>query len=79
MKTLNIFGIDYDVVYCDNPADVDLYKRKSLHGQVDTWTRTIRIYAKDKKEADLFESLERLFNFNITSLSRSIDVLSLSI
>ena len=41
---VNILGIAYSIEYVDNPSDVDINKRKSLWGQIDYWTRTIRIY-----------------------------------
>jgi len=43
-KNLTILGKSYTIEYCDNPANVDINKRESLWGQVDYWTRTIRIY-----------------------------------
>ena len=39
---VNILGVDYTIEYTDRPSDVDMYKRESLWGQVDFWTRTIR-------------------------------------
>ena len=44
-QNVNIFGKQYSIVYYDKPSDVDIYGRKSLWGQVDYWTHTIRIYA----------------------------------
>ena len=43
-QMINIAGIEYKVVYVDKPSDVDVFKRSSLWGQCDFWTRTIRIY-----------------------------------
>ena len=34
----------YSIEYVDNPSKVDIFNRKSLWGQIDFWTRTIRIY-----------------------------------
>lgn len=34
----------YKIEYCEKPSDVDIFKRESLWGQVDYWTRTIRVY-----------------------------------
>jgi len=54
---VNILGKTYSIQYVDNPADVDLYRRKSLWGQIDYWTRTIRIYDKERTPADLLETV----------------------
>jgi len=35
----------------------DIYKRDSLWGQIDYWTRTIRIYDNDRRLEDIFHSL----------------------
>jgi hypothetical protein len=40
-----------------NPADVDIAKRQSLWGQIDYWTRTIRIYDNDSKSEDILQTL----------------------
>lgn len=34
----------YSIEYVDNPSKVDIFNRKSLWGQIDYWTRSIRIY-----------------------------------
>jgi hypothetical protein len=56
-EAVNVLGIEYRVIYCDNPADVDVYKRKSLWGQIDPWTRTIRIYRNGRPVHDLWYTL----------------------
>ena len=56
-KTVNILGVEYKIEYCDNPAEVDLYKRQSLWGQIDYWTRTIRVYRKDRTAEDIWQTL----------------------
>jgi len=43
-KSLKILGIKYTLEYCGSPSDVDIFKRESLWGQIDYWTRTIRVY-----------------------------------
>lgn len=55
---INILGTDYSVTYVDKPSDVDLYHRESLWGQIDFWTRSIRIY-DDGRRADneIFENI----------------------
>ena len=42
--SIDILGIRYSVEYLEKPSDVDIHKRESLWGQVDFWTRSIRIY-----------------------------------
>lgn len=43
-NSVNVLGVEYKIEYVDRPSDVDIFKRASLFGQVDFWTRTIRIY-----------------------------------
>lgn len=57
MTEINILGRKYKIEYVDKPSDVDIYKRESLWGQIDYWTRTIRIYANDRTKEDIFETL----------------------
>ena len=54
---INILGKTYSVEYVSNPVEVDIYKRESLWGQIDYWTRTIRIYDNGRQTEDLFETL----------------------
>ena len=42
--SIDILGIRYSVEYLEKPSDVDIHKRSALWGQVDFWTRSIRIY-----------------------------------
>ncbi len=56
-KQINIMGIPYQVSYVDNPAEVDIYKRESLWGQIDYWTKTIRIYDHGRGEVDIWDSI----------------------
>ncbi len=44
---INLLGKVYTISYVDKPSDVDIFKRSSLWGQIDYWTKTIRIYKKD--------------------------------
>ena len=53
-NNVNILGIDYKITYCDKPSEVDVYKRDSLWGQIDYWTRTIRVYDNGRSEEDIF-------------------------
>jgi hypothetical protein len=54
---VNILGVIYSIQYVDNPTDVDMYKRQALWGQIDFWTRTIRIYDAGRKIEDIFQSI----------------------
>jgi len=54
---VKILGKEYTVTYCDNPGEVDPYRRRSLWGHVDYWTRSIRIYDNHFSESDIIQSL----------------------
>ena len=56
-SSVNIFGREYKIEYVDRPSDVDIYKRESLWGQIDYWTRTIRIYDNGRNLEDIFETI----------------------
>lgn len=56
-KAVNIVGIEYAITYKDKPSDVDLYGRKSLWGEIDYWTRTIRVYDGGRSEVDIWETI----------------------
>ena len=56
-EKLNIMGIEYKIQYVDKPSDVDIYKRESLWGQIDYWTRTIRVYDNGRNIEDVFQTL----------------------
>lgn len=56
-KSVNILGIKYSIEYVDKPSDVDIYKRDSMWGQIDYWTRSIRVYANDLSEEDVFSTV----------------------
>lgn len=43
-ETIDVLGIKYTVDYIEKPSDVDIHKRASLWGQIDYWTRSIRVY-----------------------------------
>ena len=55
--TVNILGIPYSITYVDNPAEVDLHKRQALWGEIDYWTRTIRIYDNGRPDEDVWETV----------------------
>ena len=52
-----ILGKEYKIDYMATPSEVDLFKRESLWGQMDPWTRTIRIYDAGRQPQDLLETL----------------------
>ena len=52
-----ILGIPYTITYVKTPSEVDIYKRKSLWGQIDYWTRTIRVYDNDLSVNDIWETI----------------------
>ena len=54
---INLLGKVYKITYCDNPSDVDIYKCESLWGQIDYWSRTIRIYEGERTPEDIFETI----------------------
>lgn len=56
-NSINILGRECDIIYKDNPAEVDVFKRESCFGQYDPWTRTIRIYDNGRKESDILQTL----------------------
>lgn len=56
-ETVKIFDVVYKIEYVDNPSEVDIYKRESLWGQVDYWTRTIRIYKNNCQASDVWQTL----------------------
>lgn len=52
-----ILGITYQIEYHDKPSEVDIFKRSSLWGQIDFWTRTIRIYDNGRSIEDLWKTI----------------------
>ncbi len=54
---VNILGVEYKIEYVDNPAEVDIFKRASLWGQIDYWTRTIRVYKNSRPATDIWETV----------------------
>ena len=56
-ESLVILGTNYSIEYCDKPSEVDIFKRDSLWGQVDYWTRTIRIYDNGRNITDVWHSI----------------------
>jgi hypothetical protein len=56
-KKVNIVGVEYTIEYKDKPSDVDVLKRESLWGQIDFWTRTIKIYDGGRSDPDIWETI----------------------
>ena len=54
---VNILGKRYSIEYVDRPSDVDLFRRESLWGQIDYWTRTVRVYAGERTAEDILETI----------------------
>lgn len=55
---VNILGVEYKIFYFDKPSEVDIYKRESFWGQIDYWTRTIRIYNNGKRpNEDIWQTI----------------------
>ena len=56
-ESVEIFGIRYTITYCDKPSDVDHFRRNSYWGQIDYWTRSIRIYDNNTTPEDVWDTL----------------------
>lgn len=54
---LNILGIKYTVEYVDSPSDVDIHGRETLFGQIDFWTRSIRVHDNGRDIEDIWQIL----------------------
>lgn len=54
---IKVIDMTYAIEYVDKPSDVDIYRREALWGQIDYWTRTIRVYHNNRSEADLWQTL----------------------
>lgn len=54
---IKIFDITYKITYTDKPSEVDIFKRDSLWGQIDYWTRTIRIYNDGLSINDIWQTI----------------------
>ena len=74
LNEINILGIPYKIEYLDNPSEVDIYKRESLWGQIDYWTRTIRIYNNNRPIEDVFQTiLHEIFHGISSKLNLKLD------
>lgn len=50
-KSVNIMGQTYSIDYCAKPSDVDIHGQESLMGQLDWWSRSIRLLDQPSKDA----------------------------
>lgn len=75
-QSVNILGIEYKIEYHDNPANVDVYKRQSLWGQTDFWTRTIRIY--DGSNRPIEDIWHTIFHEVIHGISEALHLKNLT-
>jgi len=87
-KSIKIFDVVYKIIYVAKPSDVDIFKRESLWGQIDFWTRTIRIYDTDRADADILQTIwhellhgicAKLKLDNLNKDEHSIDLLATAI
>ncbi len=87
-NSINILGITYTIQYVNNPTEVDMNKRESLWGQIDYWTRKIRIYKNDRPLEDIWKTIfheilhgiaEELHLNEIKENEKTIDLLATGI
>lgn len=67
---VNILGVTYRIEYLDKPSEVDIFKRNSLWGQIDFWTRTIRVY--DGSERPIEDVWETIFHEVIHGIAEAL-------
>ncbi len=90
---IKILNIIYTVEYVDKPSDVDVHHRESLWGQVDYWTRSIRVFRNTLEEQSVVYTLwheiihaisemlriEMLAKGKLTDDEKSVDLLAIGI
>ncbi len=54
---IKILDLTYTIEYVEKPSDVDNLKRRSLWGQIDYWTRTIRVYDNGRAVQDIWHTI----------------------
>ena len=52
-----ISGRKYRILYEKKPSDVDVFRREALWGQIDYWTRTIRVLDDGRDDTDVFQTI----------------------
>lgn len=55
--SVTILGKRYQIEYTNTPSDVDIFRRESMWGQIDYWTRTIRVYDKGNSAEDRWHTI----------------------
>lgn len=55
--SVNVGGIIYKIIYTDKSSDTDVEGRQAIWGQIDYWTRTIRILQKNRTKDDILHTL----------------------
>ena len=90
-QSVNICGVDYKIIYVDKPSDVDIFKRATLWGQHDAWTRTIRVFDNRRPDEDIlqtliheiFHAIESMLHLKLTSPDdedhNDLDILALAL
>lgn len=56
-ESVNIMGINYKIHYVKNASEVDIHKREALWGQIDYWTRTIRVFDDGRPIEDVWQTI----------------------
>lgn len=56
-NNIKVLDITYKIEYVDTPTDTDPMKRQAMWGSCDYWTRTIKIYRKDRTEVDVWQTV----------------------
>ena len=46
-KKVRIIDQTYTIEYVGTPSEVDVFKRRTMWGHIDYWTRSIRVYAPE--------------------------------
>ena len=55
--SVNVGGIIYKIIYTDKASDTDIEGQQAMWGQIDYWTRTIRVYQKNRTIEDIIQTL----------------------
>ena len=72
-NNVNILGQNYSITYVDKPSEVDIFKRASYWGQIDFWTRSIRLF--DDKTTQTDESiLHNLLHETIHGITNALKI-----
>ena len=68
---ISILGIDHTIIYVEKPSDVDVHGREVLMGQIDYWTRTIRVHDDGRDIKDVWQIL---FHEILHGIAESLDL-----